>query len=336
VLSRNIYNQRIRGIKILREVYDTNTFIWKRPSGKKPFVLSESFESIIAGITDINDSDRVTQSIVRYFLKLLTELGIHDISKVKAEHIQIFLSNIYHSWAKSMGNVVTSLRKLDRYLTKLGMQGLPYAGLLMAPRAREQNIYPCMSQSDLNLIIKSIDRNKANGKRDYAILMLAVSSDMRTGDIAKIKRSDIDWRKDEIHIVQEKTQIPINLPLQKNVGLALADYILNGRPESKSPQIFIRSVAPYQNFKSGVAVAGILHRRMETTGVSHKFGDGKTMHGIRRMLGTQMTMEGVPITTVSQILGQQRLGAAKPYISLNIESLRECALEFSSIEEEPK
>ena len=60
------------------------------------------------------------------------------------------------------------------------------------------------------------------------------------------------------------------------------------------------------------------------------------MHGIRRMLGTQMTIEGVLITTIAQILGHQNTHATKPYISLDIEGLRECALGFDSVGEGSK
>lgn len=193
-------------------------------------------------------------------------------------------------------------------------------------------MYPYMPLDDLTLIIQSVDRSTAIGKRDYAILLLAASSGMRSGDIANMKLSDIDWRKNEIHIVQGKTRVPIILPLNKSVGAAMADYILNGRPKSKSQQIFLRSLAPFQGFKDGVSVACVLRRWMKAAGVSHRLGDGKTMHGIRRMLGTQMTVEGVPVSTVAQILGHQNINATKPYISLDIEGLRECALGFGSLD----
>jgi integrase len=232
-----------------------------------------------------------------------------------------------------MDDVVGVLRKLDRYLKASGMSGLPYAGLLMAPRARERKIYPLMPQDDLLAVIESIDRSTAIGKRDYAILLLTASSGLRAGDIASIKLADIDWRRNEINIIQGKTQVPIKLPLQKGVGSALADYIINGRPASSSPQIFLRGLAPFQRFKDGVSVACVLRRRMDTAGVSHIVGDGKTMHGIRRMPGTHMTMEGVPVTTVAQVLGHQKTDATKPYISLDVEGLRECALGLSSLVE---
>jgi len=333
-ISRNVYNLRIRGIRILREVNGSGTFSWKGPASKIIPILPERFEHIIAGVVNTGRSElkkRDIQNIVRRFLQSLTSLGIDDISQVKAEHVQMFLKDIFKTRSKSMDDVMGALRKLDRYLIGSGSPGLPYAGLLMAPRARDRKIYPCMPSEDLDMVIRSIDRSTPVGKRDYAILLLAAGSGIRTGDIAKIKLSDVDWRKREFRIIQGKTQVPNSLPLEKGVCAALADYILNGRPESKSPYIFLRCLAPFQGLSDGVSVSCILRRRMKAAGVSHTLGDGKTMHGIRRMLGTQMIIEGVPITTVAQILGHTDTGASRPYISLDIEGLRECALGFDSI-----
>jgi len=190
-----------------------------------------------------------------------------------------------------------------------------------------------MPEDELDLAIRSIDRETAIGKRDFAILLLAAGSGMRTGDIARINLTDIDWRAREIHIVQGKTQAPVSLPLQKGVAAALADYILYGRPESESPEVFLRCIAPFQELRDGVSVACVLRKRLKAAGVVHLPGDGKTMHGIRRMLATQMTIGGVPVTTTVQVLGQLDLGSAKPYISLDIEGLRECALGFDCLKE---
>ena len=335
-ISRNVYNLRARGTRILREVHNTDTFSWKGPVTKYIPALSEEYERILAGIANLGNSERRvhnTLSICRRFLLSLANSGISSIAQAGVEHIQAFLCDISQSRPKSMDDVIGSLRKMDQYLTDSGILGLPHAGLLMAPRARDRRIYPCMPQNDLNIVFESVDRNTTIGKRDYAMLALAANSGMRAGDIANIKLSDIDWQRNELRIVQGKTQNLIILPLQKGVGSALADYILNGRPKSKSPQIFLRSLAPFQGLKDGVSVACVLRRRMKVAGISRKPGDGKTMHGIRRMLGTHMTTEGVPLTTVAQILGHQNTNATKPYISLDIEGLRECALGFCSLEE---
>jgi len=145
VISRNVYNLRTRGTRILREVYETDNFVWKGPVSKSIPVLPESFEHIINGLADtvhMEVRSRDTLYIVRRFLLLLANFDINNISQIESEHVQMFLSDISQSRAKSMDDVVGALRKLNRYLTGLGLSGLPYSGLLMAPRARERKIYP--------------------------------------------------------------------------------------------------------------------------------------------------------------------------------------------------
>ena len=70
---------------------------------------------------------------------------------------------------------------------------------------------------------------------------------------------------------------------------------------------------------------------LKKAGITHENGDGKTMHGIRRMLGTEMTVAGIPVTTVSQVLGHKNMNSAKQYISLDIQRLKKCTLGFDSL-----
>ena len=333
-ISRDTYNLRTRGIRIVREVYQTGGFVWKGHACNEVPALPESLEHIASGFAETVSAlarGHNILTIVRRFLLLLYSLGIDNVAEAKPEHLQLFLKDISKTRSKSMDDVIDALRKLDRYLAGPGQPGLPYAGLLMAPRAREGKIHPHMPEGDLDSAIRSIDLETAIGKRDFAILLLAAGSGMRAGDIARIKLTDIDWRAREIHIIQGKTRAPLSLPLQKGVAAALADYILNGRPESKSPEVFLRCVAPFQALKDGVSIACVLRGRLKAAGVAHAPGDGRTMHGIRRMLATQMTAKGVPVTTTSQVLGQQDPGSSRPYISLDIEGLRECALGFACL-----
>ena len=321
-ISRNVYNLRTRGIRILREVHNSGTFLWKGPSSKERTSVTGLYEQILSGFQKSETAirkDRSILSIAKRFLKYLSDEGMDNISNITPEHIQAFLVDISKSRPKSMDDVVSTLRKLNRYLTNSGFNGLPYVELLIAPRARDCKILPHMPQDDLEQIITHIDRSTSIGKRDYAILLLTSSSGLRAGDIAKLVLTDINWNNKEIHIIQGKTQVGLSLPLYDDVGTALADYILNGRPVSNSPQIFLRSVAPFQGFHDGVSVACILRRRMKSLGIVHLSGDGKTMHGIRRMLGTRMTVKGVPYTTIAQILGHQDPKSARQYISLDIE-----------------
>lgn len=62
-----------------------------------------------------------------------------------------------------------------------------------------------------------------------------------------------------------------------------------------------------------------------------KKGDGKTIHGIRRMIGTELIKNKFSVDVVAQVLGHQSIRPTKQYISLDLEGLKKCALSMSSL-----
>ena len=61
----------------------------------------------------------------------------------------------------------------------------------------------------------------------------------------------------EIKILQLKTSETVVLPLTKDVGEALKDYILNARPKVENSHIFIKLRAPFAAIKSAVTIGEI-------------------------------------------------------------------------------
>ena len=50
---------------------------------------------------------------------------------------------------------------------------------------------------------------------------------------------DIDWDTDEIRLIQNKTDVPLVLPLAAVIENAIYDYIAVERPESSNPHTFL-------------------------------------------------------------------------------------------------
>lgn len=181
-------------------------------------------------------------------------------------------------------------------------------------------------------VLHSIDTSEAVGKRDYAMLLLAIKTGLRTIDISRLHLSNIHWEQGEVSIIQQKTLHPLTLPLDSTMMNALADYILNGRQQTSSDCVFLREHAPFQGFHDGHAVAHMFRRRLQAAGLKKINGDGKSIHALRRTLGTAMAKADVPITTISQVLGHRSLDSTKRYISLENKHLKRCALTLSGIE----
>lgn len=334
-ISKKSFNWRFRGIGIIDEIYNTGYFEWKVFSQKKKEKLADFYENIIADfintLTCSNKRKSNYESIVRHFIVFMVENGKKDFSLIDSTFLRDFLIEISSAKSKSMDDVITALKKLFQYLNENSFTENQYYTILAAPRTRARKVRPCMDTEELALMMNCIARNTPEGKRDYAILILAATTGLRAGDIASLTLDCIDWHKNELQFIQGKTSEAILLPLQKIAGMAIADYILNARPKTGLDILFLRSCAPYTGFHDGVSVASIFRKYLKKSDLVHKTGDGRTMHGIRRMIGTEMTAEGTPVMTVSQVLGHSGMAATKYYISLDVTGMRKCTLGFDSI-----
>ena len=158
--------------------------------------------------------------------------------------------------------------------------------------------------------------------------MLALWTGLRGVDILNLKQSHIDWNHKVINVLQSKTTVAIQAELSAGVGNAIAEYILNGRPETDSPFIFVRHRRPYVRL-SDFAGRDIMTRSLSEAGISHEAWDGKSFHAFRRTFGTRLIRAGVPIRSVGEMLGHTNPDSAKRYVSLDVEGLRICCLNIS-------
>ncbi|WP_427854399.1 tyrosine-type recombinase/integrase [Desulfosporosinus metallidurans] len=154
---------------------------------------------------------------------------------------------------------------------------------------------------------------------------------LRSGDIVKLQFINIDWKNDEIHIIQRKTNRPLILPLEPNVGNAIYDYVLHGRPVADSPYIFLRTRPPHKKLCNS-SLNSIICKYMDAIGVSHKPGEKKGFHSFRRSLGTWMLENEVPLDTIKEVLGHSHMNSSRPYLSTNLEKLKNCSLSLDGIE----
>lgn len=180
--------------------------------------------------------------------------------------------------------------------------------------------------SQIESILASVDRESPQGKRDYAVLMIAVKLGIRTSDIRNLRPANFNWEQHLVSFTQVKTGEPITLPLPTDVGWAVIDYLKNGRPVSDAPEIFLRAVAPYvslQNFDN------ILIKHMRKAGIPLDSIKHHGLHSLRHSLATHMLDEGIPITSIQGVLGHINADSTQKYIGVNVRQLRSCALEVT-------
>ena len=165
--------------------------------------------------------------------------------------------------------------------------------------------------------------------RDTAICYLAFETGLRTVDICKIKISDIDWSRNNIHVVQAKTGRELNLDLRASYGNAMAEYVLNDRPKTSSDTLFLGKDAPYAPISSRVSYS-ILRNAANGAGIDHKgriYGTRFTRHNA----ATRMLKKQIPIEDIAGVLGMFNSNSVMYYITTEDEQLSKCTLPLPAV-----
>ena len=161
--------------------------------------------------------------------------------------------------------------------------------------------------------------------RDKAIGMLALYTGIRGCDIAGLTLDAIIWGRDFIYIRQQKTEIPLELPLTAVVGNAIYDYLTSERPPTESRYLFVSQHKPSDRLKNG-SIGNVAVLIMKAAGIRQSKGDRKGFHIFRHHLATTLLGNGVPQPVISRILGHSSPDSLEPYLRADFPHLKECSI----------
>ena len=156
------------------------------------------------------------------------------------------------------------------------------------PSLEWQNRFEFCGIREVLKLLAAIDRGNPSGKRDYAIILLVARLGIRIGDVNKLKFENIDWDKKCINFVQSKTHHPVCLPLLKDVGWAIIDYVRNGRPNIDSPYIFLTHIPPFKNYSDGNHLHATITKYLQLTNIQDQPKKRRGMHSLRHTLANRL------------------------------------------------
>lgn len=265
---------------------------------------------------------------VQLLITYLTEQGVAASEDITIQHIEGYLKTLEGYAVKYIGTFLYVFRNFFSFLLERGCIDQDLAAILPKVRTpRNASIPYVWSKEDLQKLLGAIDREDPKGKRDYAILLIAIRLGLRIGDIRSLKQSSIDWNRNMINLKMVKTGQPIELPLLKDVGWAIIDYLRNGRPSSNSECLFVRHKAPFNAFGDRNAFSRELHRYIMKAGLNLPGGQRHGMHSLRSTLAGNMLDVKSPLPIISEVLGHQSVNTTGIYLKIDVEGLRKCAID---------
>jgi site-specific recombinase XerD len=265
---------------------------------------------------------------VQLLIMFMATHGVTSSSDITIQHIENYLKTLENKAVKYVGTFLYVFRNFFSFLYERGYIVDDLAPKLPKVRTlRNASIPYVWSKEDIKKLLCAIDRDDPKGKRDYAILLLAIRLGLRIGDIRSFKGSSIDWDRKTINLKMAKTGQPIELPLFKDIGWAIIDYLQNGRPVTNSNRLFVRHKAPFNAFGDRNSFNKELHRYILKAGLNMPGGQRHGMHSLRSTLARNMLETKSPLLIISEALGHQSINTTSIYLKIDIEGLRKCALD---------
>jgi site-specific recombinase XerD len=301
-----------------------------------PRQFKEGYESYADLCREAGYSERGTYTRLNRIKRMLLFFDQHGVSSVQgisAGKISQYFRSQIELDSRTVATMLTASRVFFRHLYRMEFTREDLAEKLPAIKANRQFRLPRVwKQEDVLTVLNSIDRGNPVGKRDFAILMLITRYGLRSADVKSMKLTDLRWSENVIEIVQSKTRNPLRLPLLRDVGWAIIDYLKNGRPVCEHSELFLTSTVPIRPFGlHSCGLNAILAKRVQQAGVRISSDVPKGMHSLRHTLASVMLAKDVELPVISAVLGHATSEATSVYLHTDIARLRECALDPEEI-----
>lgn len=251
---------------------------------------------------------------------------------LEAIHIYDYFKTLCHYSKATLVNIRCSLIHCLRFFYENGITTGDMSEYV--PRVHyhaKAKIDKVWSDDEIEQMLNSIDRANPLGKRDYAIMSIAANLGLRTSDIVSLKVKDFNWKQGTINIIQQKTKEPLSLPISEQIGKAVIDYWMNGRPKTSAEELFVEHTLPYQKLTKSL-LYHLFNKYYEHSGIKAPEARQHGLHSFRHSLASRLLEKNTPINVISNILGHVDSNSAKSYLQVDVEKLRQCSLEVPDYE----
>ena len=331
--SKSRHQQFMRSKRMLDDFDNYKKFFLKR---SLPNALYSSYPSnwniVLDGYLDYlknvrQNSDNSIKIKGDYLIHLLSYFYQNKLTNLK----QLSKSDITNFVNKTIEKGNVSKRRnfyvLREFLTYLFIENILLKDLsIYVPKInnkQKRKLPTYLKQNDVEKLLKSIPRERKSDIRNYTIILIAARLGLRLSDILNIKLKDIDWKNNKINVVQPKTNYLNILPLSKEVGWAIIDYINKARPKCSNEYLFIKMTYPFEKLEQFTE----FNKYFDKCDFEIK-DTKKGIHNLRHSLANNMLDNDIPISIISSVLGHASVNTtSNTYIKIDLKNLKKVCLE---------
>ena len=299
----------------------------KRPLSGELEALIVLYRDKIVEYRSLSDNTIASNCVaIRMFLYQLEQRGVNSVCLFTFKNMSDCMTSISGHYGGGLASVLGGIKQFLTFLFDEGITEENFSITVPKP-AKKRVIRAGFTEGEISNILDAVNRETAKGKRDYAILLTAAKTGLRSIDIINLRMQDIDWRTNEIKIIQQKTGQPLLLPLLPDVGNAIADYLLNARPKVQSDKIFLNYTLHHKDINRK-SITPMIKKYMKLSNIDNAGIPFRGTHSFRRGFGKRLLESGADVDMINELLGHNEMNSSMPYLAIDESGLRLCGLEL--------
>jgi integrase/recombinase XerD len=215
----------------------------------------------------------------------------------------------------SMKTVTSGLRSLLRFLFAVGEVERDLSAVVPSVAGWRLSGLPVGADDDaVAALLACCDRSTPVGRRDLAVLLLMARLGLRAVEIARLRLEDVNWRGGEL-VIRGKGGRVDRMPLPRDVGAALADYLRHGRRPSRLRDVFLRTIGP-DVAMARQSIVTVPRRVSQRAGIPIVGA-----HQLRHRAACRVLAGGGSLAEVAELLRHNDVATAAIYAKVDLNAL---------------
>jgi len=279
---------------------------------------------------------KLSEKTIKFYVFYLYEFCSYinnnkiNIKDLQASEVLLYIAQMDNEKPAKRHVSLNILRNYFKYLYENIILSVDYSRIIPKDNYKDQPKLPSTyTDEEIAVLLNSVDRGNPRGKRDYAMLLLAVRLGLRASDICGLTFNNIFWERNIIQLNQYKTGKTLELPLLPEIGNAIIDYLKYGRPITDDSHCFIHVIAPYERVHT--SDMGNMVRKYITLSKINCSDRKHGPHSLRHSFASALLREKIPLPVISAVMGHSSMESTMEYLRIDKDSLRKCALEVPSL-----
>jgi integrase/recombinase XerD len=306
-----------------------------------PFIRRFLLEEVVADRNLSRNTQRSYRDAIRLLLGFMAEHHATDptrltVEQVTAEVVRAFLAHLEDERGCAVATRnqrLASIHSLFRFIGRQVPELVEQATQIQAIPSR-RTVTPTMGyldKNELDALLAVPDRQRLQGRRDYALLLFLYNTGARASEVASVTIGDLDLAATPLVRLSGKGRKTRLCPLWAHTAEVLRDLLgprLDG-PQDAPVFLNVRG-KPITRFGIHALVARTVEKAAATTpSLKDK---SVSPHTIRHTTAVHLLRAGVDINTIRAWLGHVSLETTNRYAEVDLE-MKAAALESCAVRE---